>query len=173
MKIIYWLSALILLNVLLIAGCSQATTKTTTNPVTTSTSTSGVPTIIAADAFNLIQQNTSNPNFVILDVRTSDEFNTGHIAGAIDIDYYAADFQATVGKLDRNKQYLVYCSTGVRGAAATQILLSLGFKQVQNMVGGVTAWIKAGYPVTAPTSTTTSVPTTTPITTLALSSNGL
>ena len=68
MKIIYWLSALILLNVLLIAGCSQATTKTTTNPVTTSTSTSGVPTIIAADAFNLIQQNTSNPNFVILDV---------------------------------------------------------------------------------------------------------
>ena len=174
MKIKYWLSALILINVLIFAGCSQATTPTTSNPVTTSTSTSGVPTIIVADAFNLIQQNTSNPKFVILDVRTADEFNTGHIAGATNIDYYAADFQTNVGKLDRNKQYLVYCATGIRGASATQIMLNLGFKRVQNIAGGIAAWIKAGYPVTTPTTTPTSIPTTTsPTITTTPSSKGL
>ena len=155
MKIKYWLSALILLNVLLFAGCSYGKTQTSSSPLTTITSTSGVPTIIVADAFNLIQQNISNPNLVILDVRTANEFNTGHIAGAINIDYYAADFQANISKLNKNKQYLVYCATGIRGAAATQIMITLGFKQVQNMAGGITAWIQGGYPVTTPTVTTT------------------
>jgi len=54
-KIKYWLSALILLNVLLIAGCNYGTTQTSSFPLTTITLTSGVPTIIVADAFNLIQ----------------------------------------------------------------------------------------------------------------------
>ena len=174
MKIKYWLSALILLNVLIFAGCSQTTTPTTSNPVTTSTSKSDVPTINVADAFNLIQQNTSNPNFVILDVRTEDEFNTGYIAGATNIDYHAADFQTNVGKLDRNKQYLVYCASGIRGASATQIMLNLGFKQVQNIAGGIAVWIQAGYPVTTPTITPTSIPTTTsPTITTTPLSNGL
>lgn len=52
-------------------------------------------------------------------------------------------------------------------------MLGIGFKQIQNMAGGITAWIQAGYHVTAPTSTQTSFPTIKPITTLALSSNGL
>jgi rhodanese-related sulfurtransferase len=172
-KIKYWLSALILLNVLLIAGCSYGKTQASSSPLTTISSTSGVPTISVTDAFNLIQQNTSNPNFVILDVRTADEFNTGHIAGAINIDYYSSNFQADVGKLDKNKKYLVYCRTGIRGAAATQIMISLGFADVQNMAGGIMAWIQDGYPVTTPTTTPTSFPTTTSTVTTTPLSNGL
>ena len=102
--------------------------------------------LLHRDAYNLIQQNLNNPGFIIIDVRTADEFNSGHIAGAINIDYESPQFTADVSKLDKNKQYLVYCATGIRGAAATQIMISLGFKDVQNMAGGITAWIQDGYP---------------------------
>ena len=189
MKIRYLLTSIVLLSVLLVTGCSQRTTQTTSTQVTvtSTTTTTNVPTITAPDAYNLIQQNIGNPNFIILDVRTADEFNSGHIAGAINIDYTSAQFTADVGMLDKTKQYLVYCRTGIRGAAATQIMVGLGFVNVQNIAGGITAWIQDGYPVTAPittqstttsqTSTTmaTSTPTTTttPLTTTVQSMNGL
>jgi rhodanese-related sulfurtransferase len=186
MKISYRLSTLILLIALLITGCSQAVNSTASTQSTTTT-TSIVPTITTPDAYNLIQQNISNPNFIIIDVRTADEFNSGHIAGAINIDFESAQFTTDVSLLDMTKQYLVYCETGVRGAAATQIIIGLGFKNVQNIAGGITAWMQDGYPVTAPittqsittspaattTSTITQTSTTTPFTTTLQSMNGL
>jgi rhodanese-related sulfurtransferase len=175
---------------LLITGCSQTTVQTTSTPtitLTSTTTTASFPTIDVPDAYNLIQQNIGNPNFIIIDVRTADEFNTGHIAGAINIDYTSAQFTADVSLLDKTKQYLVYCETGVRGAAATQIMVGLGFINVQNIAGGITAWIEDGYPVTAPvttqstttsltittTSTVTTPTSTTPSTTTVQSMNGL
>jgi rhodanese-related sulfurtransferase len=142
MRIRYLPTSLILLSVVLITACSQATTRTTstTVPVTTVTTTSNAPTISAPDAFNLIQQNIGNPNFIIVDVRTADEYNSGHIAGAISIDYESAQFTDDVSLLDRTNQYLVYCKTGIRGTAATQIMVGLGFINVQNIAGGITAW---------------------------------
>jgi rhodanese-related sulfurtransferase len=148
---------------MLIAGCSQIKTQTTSTSSTAVTTTANVPTITAPDAYTLIQHNLNNPGFIVIDVRTLTEFNAGHIAGAINIDYESPQFTADVSKLDKNKQYLVYCATGIRGAAATQIMTSLGFKYVQNMAGGITAWMQAGYPITQPAttaSTTTSVQST-------------
>jgi rhodanese-related sulfurtransferase len=107
-------------------------------------------------------------DFVIIDVRTAAEFDAGYIAGAINVDYESAQFTADIGKIDMNKQYLVYCRTGVRGEAATQIMLSLGFKQVQNMDGGITAWIEAGYPVITPTIISTKEPVIVTPTTMAV-----
>jgi len=166
---------LFLVNLLLIVGCSRAITPKSLTSLTTTSTTSNVPTITAPDAYNLIQKNIDNPNFVILDVRTANEFNSGYISGAINIDYYSSDFQTIISKLDKNKQYLVYCKSGIRGAAATQIMMTLGFKEVQNLAGGITAWIQAGYPITTPTvTTTTTIPTTTmSTTTSALPVNGL
>jgi len=129
----------------ILAGCSQAkTTASSTTPATAS-QTEGVPTITVADANASIRKNSGDTNFVLLDVRTADEFNSGHIAGAINIDYYAADFKANIAKLDKNKQYLVYCRTGIRGAASVQIMLDLGFTKTQNMAGGITEWIQEGF----------------------------
>jgi rhodanese-related sulfurtransferase len=154
MKIKYWIpivSLLFLLNLLLAAGCTQATTQKTTQPISspemTIPSVSDVPTISTADAYNLIQKNRSNPDFVVIDVRTADEFNSGYIAGAIDIDYYSPEFKSNINKLDKNKQYLIYCRTGIRGAAATRIMIDLGFTDVQNLAGGITQWIQDGYPI--------------------------
>jgi rhodanese-related sulfurtransferase len=131
----------------ILAGCSQVkTTASSTVPVVTS-QTTDVPTITVSDANTSIQKNSGNANFVLLDVRTADEFNSGHLAGAINLDYYAADFKANIAKLDKNKQYLVYCRTGIRGAASVQIMLDLGFTKAQNMAGGITEWTQEGYAV--------------------------
>jgi rhodanese-related sulfurtransferase len=143
--------AIVLFPVILLAGiltgCSQAkTTASATTPASVS-QTAGVPTITVSDANASIQKNSGNANFVLLDVRTADEFTSGHIAAAINIDYYAADFKANIAKLDKNKQYLVYCRTGIRGAASVQIMLDQGFTKTQNMAGGITEWMQEGYAV--------------------------
>jgi rhodanese-related sulfurtransferase len=106
-----------------------------------------VPSISLQDASVLVQNNKNNPEFIILDVRTADEFNSGHLAGAVNIDYYSPDFKANIDKLERKKEYFIYCRTGVRSAEATRIMLDLGFTRVHNLLGGITEWINAGYPV--------------------------
>ena len=158
------------------AGCSLTNSQTTSASSTTITTTPNVPTITASNAYILVTQNLNNPTFVVIDVRTAGEFNSGHIVGALNIDYESPQFTAEVSQLDRNKIYLVYCATGIRGAAATQIMIGLGFKEVQNIAGGITAWIQDGYPVIALTTrgTTTSQTTTTTLTTTSISpENGL
>jgi rhodanese-related sulfurtransferase len=129
---------------------TQNTTQPTTEKLstvqpTTTPSVIDVPTISTLDAYNLIQNNKDNPSFIIIDVRTVDEFNSGHIANAINMDYYAADFKSIIGKLDINKQYLVYCRTGIRGTGATQIMVDLDFKDVHNLLGGIVQWINDRY----------------------------
>ena len=139
MRIGRWISvmlAILLLNIVLVASCRQTTTQTVSVPV---------PTITASDANNLIAQNVGNQNFVILDVRPADNYTSRHIPGAIDINYESANFKKDVTKLDRNKQYLVYCQTGVNSATAAQIMAGLGFKDVQDITGGYAAWVQAGF----------------------------
>ena len=158
------------------AGCSLTNSQTTSASSTTITTTPNVPTITASNAYILVTQNLNNPTFIVIDVRTAGEFSSGHIVGAINLDYESPQFTAEVGQLDKNKIYLVYCATGIRGAAATQVMINLGFKDVQNMEGGITAWIQDGYPVIALTTTgTTSSQTTTSVltTTATQSENGL
>jgi len=153
MKSKYWIPFVLLfivLTMIVAPGCNRTVTPTTTqyssSLVPTITSAPSVPAITAADAYTLIQKNGSNPNFVILDVRTAAEFEGGHISSAINIDYYSPDFQSIVSKLDKNKQYVIYCAVGMRGAAATGIMVNLGFSEVQNITGGITRWIQDGYP---------------------------
>jgi rhodanese-related sulfurtransferase len=96
---------------------------------------------------SLIQRNQENAKFVILDVRTPQEYSEGHIAGAVNIDYYASDFKNRVDKLDKTNIYLIYCRTGIRSAAASKIISGLGFKNIYNMMGGITDWQTMGFPV--------------------------
>ncbi|TWP28085.1 thioredoxin [Apibacter muscae] len=84
---------------------------------------------------------------VILDVRTPEEYNTGHLENAIDIDYRNPSFKEKIQKLDKNKTYMVYCRTGVRSAAAIDSLKSLGFKNLYDLQGGITEWKKQNRPV--------------------------
>jgi len=97
---------------------------------------------------NLIAQNGGNSDFVILDVRTLTEFNSGHIANAIQIDYYADDFNSQLEKLDKEKTYLIYCRTGNRSSLASSTMQELGFKKIYNMIGGINQWKAEERPVT-------------------------
>ena len=83
----------------------------------------------------------------VLDVRTSNEFSQGHLANAVNIDYYKSDFKENVGKLDKNKPVFVYCLSGGRSSSAAGVLKDLGFKEIFNMQGGMKAWSDANKEV--------------------------
>lgn len=98
------------------------------------------------EAHGLIQQNAGNADFVILDVRTPQEYAAGHIAGSVNLDFYRSDFEAGLDKLDKTRVYLVYCRSGHRSGQAVDIMRKLGFAEVYNMDGGIVDWETAGLP---------------------------
>jgi len=89
----------------------------------------------------------ADKQYVILDVRTPKEFAAGHIAGAVNLDYLAPDFEKKIRALDRHKTYLVHCASGVRSARACAKLSQLDFPTLYHLPGGFRAWAKAGQPV--------------------------
>lgn len=77
----------------------------------------------------------------LLDVRTSDEFNQGHIAGAFQADWNNPEqFKERVASLDKRQPLYVYCLAGSRSSAAQKWLVKEGFKTVFNLQGGINAW---------------------------------
>lgn len=89
-----------------------------------------------------------NPAVIVLDVRTPEEFLAGHLAGATNVDYQGATFQAKLGQLDPAKSYLLHCATGRRSAKARDLMVKMNFKDIYHLEGGIVAWQKAGQPVT-------------------------
>ena len=94
---------------------------------------------LAADAWAELQEQTSES--VILDVRTEEEFESGYIKGALNMDIRGgADFLASIESLDKCKSYFVYCRSGARSGQACQLMSQMGFNDVYNLEGGVLAW---------------------------------
>ena len=103
--------------------------------------------VTVPEAHQLIQQHQGRTDLAILDVRTPAEFAAGHLAGALNVDFRAAEFEAKLGKLDRAKSYLIYCRVGHRSGNALPIFKRLGFVSVFDMQGGITEWARQGLPV--------------------------
>ena len=85
--------------------------------------------------------------YVLVDIRTPEEYQSGHIEGAINIDYYAPDFKEQVSQLDRNKKYLYYCRSGHRSGEAEILAKTFNFSEVYELDGGINAWQKVGFQV--------------------------
>ncbi len=111
------------------------------------TATQQIGTATPQQAYETIQANQGDPNFELIDVRTPEEYQSGKIAGAVDIDFYAADFQQQLSRLDRGKQYLIYCHTGNRSGQTLTIMKDLGFENVEDIGGGIAAWARQGLPI--------------------------
>lgn len=80
-------------------------------------------------------------NAVILDVRTPEEQTEGIIKNAICLDIYKPEeFISGLEKLDKTKNYYVYCKAGSRSANACQVMDQMGFVQTYNLLGGVSLW---------------------------------
>ncbi len=78
---------------------------------------------------------------VILDVRTDDEFSTGYIEGAVNIDFYmGSKFISEIDKLDKSKSYFIYCKSGARSGQTCELMKQKGFKKVYNLEGGILGW---------------------------------
>ena len=103
--------------------------------------------ITVMEAFEMINDNLENPSFVILDVRTPEEYNSGHLENSVLIDYRSDTFKEEINGLDKNNTYLIYCRTGGRSASALNMMKELGFDNVYNMLGGITLWEKETYPI--------------------------
>ena len=82
-----------------------------------------------------------NEDAFLLDVRTAEEFNEGHIKGALNIDIFSPAFQAEVEKLDKSKDMYIVCKSGGRSASAGNAMESMGFNRVTNLAGGMMGWM--------------------------------
>lgn len=98
------------------------------------------------DAQKLIEENRDNAGFVIIDLRTTREFNDGHIAGARQIHYYATNFMRIMSQIDRESTLLLYCQRGRQSPLAFRALQRLRFAQIYILDGGIEEWINAGLP---------------------------
>lgn len=79
----------------------------------------------------------------LVDVRTQDEFNEGHIDDAVNIDYLEDDtFAEKFESFDKNKPVYIYCQVGGRSQKSAKILQELGFKEIFDLKGGYDAWIE-------------------------------
>ena len=117
-----------LLYLLLLSGCSQneTITKTETNYMQ----------ITAKEAKNIMDNET---DYIILDVRTEEEFSEGHINGAILIpDYEIAD-KAEEILTDKDQLILVYCRSGRRSKLAADSLVTMGYTNIKEF-GGIIDW---------------------------------
>lgn len=104
----------------------------------------GVQRIAPDAAYRLLQE---QPGVItVIDVRTPDEFASGHLDGAVDIDLEGGGFSAAIAGLPKDAAYLVYCHSGRRSALAAQAMSDAGFTNVYDL-GGIVAWQAAGFPI--------------------------
>lgn len=91
--------------------------------------------------------NGSYPNLIILDVRTQNEYDNGHLENALLIPL--AELKSRLEELSqfKNSEIIVYCHIGGRSSDASKILSSNKFKKVYNIYKGIKAWKSANYPI--------------------------
>jgi rhodanese-related sulfurtransferase len=107
-------------------------------------STGGLPSVDVQEA--AARAATDGPDrAVIVDVREPDEVRTVRVEGSTHIPMSA--FVQRMAELPKDRALLVLCATGSRSAAVTGYLLRSGWTDVANVDGGITAWQRAGLPV--------------------------
>lgn len=89
----------------------------------------------------------TSPKAVILDVRTPEEYNSGHLDQAKNLDIYDKSFQDQLSKMDKKQPVYVYCKGGGRSANAVKKMQELGFNNVYELKGGIMAWEQSGLPL--------------------------
>lgn len=77
---------------------------------------------------------------VVLDVRTAEEFEAGHIDGAVNVDFLSDDFAQNLAELNRETTYILHCKSGSRSTKALEVLKEQGFTSVAHLTAGYDGW---------------------------------
>ena len=126
-------AALAVAVALVAAGCSDDEPTTTAAPAAAEEAPQG------ADIVEAVAERT------VIDVRTAEEFDAGHVEGALNLDVQDPGFDAAVSELPKDEAYVVYCRSGNRSAAAAARMADLGFTDVLD-AGAFDALAAAGVP---------------------------
>ena len=119
--------SLVFISTLILSGCSSSSDSATNlDPV----------------AF---KAKTQEPGVIVLDVRTTQEFNEGHLENAININVESDNFLSQIETLDKSKTYAVYCRSGRRSADAVAKMAKQNFTSLVNLNGGVIDWTNSGF----------------------------
>ncbi len=86
----------------------------------------------------------ANTAYLLVDVRTPDEFATGHINGAVNIPLDS--LETRLSEVPRTEPVVLYCRSGNRSAKAAQILANAGYTRIYDL-GGINAWTEQGFPI--------------------------
>jgi adenylyltransferase/sulfurtransferase len=102
-----------------------------------------VPELSAQQVNELL--NNDGKSHVILDVRESDEWRQGHLAGAVPLPRGFLEIKVETAIPDKNTPIIAYCAGGVRSLLAGKMLKEMGYQNVTSMTGGYNAWKNGGF----------------------------
>lgn len=132
---------LLILALMALVGCNSQTANS--GAATGQAAQSVAPQSITPQAYQE-KFGTGGTKHLLIDVRTPEEFASGHIANATNI---AVDtLNQHLSEIPKDQPVVVYCQSGRRATVAAQLLNEAGYPQVYNL-GGITEWQAAGYPV--------------------------
>lgn len=117
-----------LINIIFLTSCINTYSEITDN-------------IEVEEFYKLLQKDEG----LILDVRTAEEFNSGHIKDATNIDFYSNDFIEKLKLIRKETPVYVYCRSGGRSSAAAIKMEKLGFSKIYNLLGGIKAWERSKH----------------------------
>ena len=83
-------------------------------------------------------------DYIIVDVRTAEEYESGHIQDAVNFDFYSESFQNDILTLDKSSSIILYCRTQNRSTKTANYLKENGYKEITVLEGGITSWVKNG-----------------------------
>jgi rhodanese-related sulfurtransferase len=122
--------------VLAVALAGVLLTSCQTNQVEKVTTTEEIQKIISS-LNNVKQIDLTDPNNVLIDVRTPEEYAEGHVPGAINLNVKDDNFGKRVSELDSTKNYYIYCRSGVRAKSAELIMLENNLNKVHTFQDGM------------------------------------
>ena len=82
--------------------------------------------------------------YILIDVRTTDEYQSGFIQNAVNIDYYSEMFNSDILSFEKDSKIILYCRTNNRSAKSANLLLNNGYRDINVIEGGITSWVKSG-----------------------------
>ena len=96
--------------------------------------------VISNTQFTEIQ----DTDYILVDVRTGEEYESGHIQDAVNFNFYSESFQNDILSLDKSASIVLYCRTQNRSTKTANYLKENGYKEITVLEGGITSWVKNG-----------------------------